>query len=100
MQAYARRWLSQKKVDCLRRERARRLAWLDMQERRRNEEKEEQLRNRRQRWTNPQRREDFNLLYHALESRLGRDTVWVEVSLCGTGVGAHQQNVVCCRVEV
>lgn len=46
------------------------MAWLEMQERRRNEEKEEQLRDRRNRWLNPKRQEDFNLLYQALESRL------------------------------
>ncbi|KAM8751672.1 IQ motif and ubiquitin-like domain-containing protein isoform 1-T1 [Acanthopagrus schlegelii] len=67
LQAFARRWLAQQEVDQVRRERDRRLAWLEMQERRRREEKEEQLRDRRQRWMNPQRREDFNLLYHALE---------------------------------
>uniref|UniRef100_A0A671UH66 IQ motif and ubiquitin domain containing n=1 Tax=Sparus aurata TaxID=8175 RepID=A0A671UH66_SPAAU len=67
LQALTRRWLAQQEVDRVRRERDRRLAWLEMQERRRREEKEEQLRDRRQRWMNPQRREDFNLLYHALE---------------------------------
>lgn len=72
LQSFARRWLAQQEVDRLRRERDRRLAWLDLQERRRSEEKEEQLRDRRQRWMNPQKREDFNLLYHALESRLKR----------------------------
>uniref|UniRef100_A0A3B4XZN0 IQ motif and ubiquitin domain containing n=1 Tax=Seriola lalandi dorsalis TaxID=1841481 RepID=A0A3B4XZN0_SERLL len=67
LQSFARRWLAQQAVDHLRRERDRRLAWLELQERRRREEKEEQLRDRRQRWLSPQRREDFNLLYHALE---------------------------------
>lgn len=70
LQALTRRWLAQQEADRVRRERDRRLAWLEMQERRRREEKEEQLRDRRQRWMNPQRREDFNLLYHALESTL------------------------------
>lgn len=74
LQTFARRWLAQQAVDRLRKERARRLAWLEMQERRRNEEKEEQLRDRRNRWLNPKRQEDFNLLYQALESRLqGRE---------------------------
>lgn len=71
LQAFARRWLSYQAVERLRRERDRRLAWLDLQEQRRREEKEEQLRDRRARWMNPERREDFNLLYHALQSRLG-----------------------------
>uniref|UniRef100_A0A665U3P6 Ubiquitin-like domain-containing protein n=1 Tax=Echeneis naucrates TaxID=173247 RepID=A0A665U3P6_ECHNA len=70
LQSFARRWLALQAVNQMRRERDRRLAWLELQERKRREEKEEQLRDRRQRWLSPQRREDFNLLYHALESRL------------------------------
>lgn len=70
LQSFARRWLAQQEVARLRRDRDRRLAWLELQEKKRKEEKEEQLRDRRHRWMNPQRREDFNLLYHALESRL------------------------------
>lgn len=68
LQSYARRWLARQEVERLRRERERRLAWMELQDRRRREEREEQLRDRRQRWMNPQRREDFNLLYRALES--------------------------------
>ncbi|XP_051807524.1 IQ and ubiquitin-like domain-containing protein isoform X2 [Acanthochromis polyacanthus] len=67
LQSFTRRWLAQQAVDRLKKERQRRLTWLQMQERKRREEKEEQLRDRRQRWTNPERREDLNLLYHALE---------------------------------
>ncbi|XP_056291668.1 IQ and ubiquitin-like domain-containing protein [Pseudoliparis swirei] len=67
LQSFARRWLARQEVDSMRTDRDRRLAWLEMQERSRTEEKKEQLRDRRRRWMNPQRREDFNLLYHALE---------------------------------
>ncbi|XP_012730407.2 IQ and ubiquitin-like domain-containing protein isoform X1 [Fundulus heteroclitus] len=67
LQSYARRWLAQEAVEQLRKERTRRLAWFEMQDRKCKEEKEEQLRHRRKRWLNPQSREDFNLLYHALE---------------------------------
>ncbi|KAA8590415.1 hypothetical protein FQN60_014349 [Etheostoma spectabile] len=70
LQSFARRWLARQEVNRLKRDRDRRLAWLELQETRRREEKEEQLRDRRQRWMSPQRREDFNLLYQALESRL------------------------------
>lgn len=70
LQSFVRRWLAQQEVNRLRRERERRMAWLELQERRRREEKEEQLRDRRQRMMNPRRREDINLLYQALESRL------------------------------
>uniref|UniRef100_UPI0037E70651 IQ motif and ubiquitin-like domain-containing protein n=1 Tax=Semicossyphus pulcher TaxID=241346 RepID=UPI0037E70651 len=64
LQSFARRWLAQQKVDRLRRDRDRRLAWLEMQERRR---RKEELRDHRHHLMNPQRREDFNLLFHALE---------------------------------
>ncbi|XP_035521403.1 IQ and ubiquitin-like domain-containing protein [Morone saxatilis] len=67
LQSFTRRWLAQQEVAGLRRERNRRIAWLDMQDRMRAEDKEKQLRDRRQRWMNPQTREDFNLKYQALE---------------------------------
>ncbi|KAL6106221.1 iqub [Pungitius sinensis] len=68
LQAFARRWLARQEVERLRRDRDQRLAWLQLQERRRRWEKEEQLKDRRLRRTNPQRRKDFHLLYHALET--------------------------------
>ncbi|CAJ1056035.1 IQ and ubiquitin-like domain-containing protein [Xyrichtys novacula] len=67
LQSFTRRWLAQQVVNQLRRDRDRRLAWLELQERKQKEEKEEQLKDRRQRWLNPRRREDFNLLFQALE---------------------------------
>ncbi|XP_061750345.1 IQ and ubiquitin-like domain-containing protein isoform X2 [Nerophis ophidion] len=67
LQAHIRRWLSTRAVERLRRQRDRRLAWMDLQERRRREEREEQMQDSRNRWSQPQKREDLNLLYHALE---------------------------------
>uniref|UniRef100_A0A3Q3A929 IQ motif and ubiquitin domain containing n=1 Tax=Kryptolebias marmoratus TaxID=37003 RepID=A0A3Q3A929_KRYMA len=69
LQSFIRRWLAQQAVDRLKRERSRRLAWLKIQEQKQQEEKNDQLRDRHERWMNPQRKEDFNLLYHALESK-------------------------------
>uniref|UniRef100_A0A668U7F3 IQ motif and ubiquitin-like domain-containing protein n=1 Tax=Oreochromis aureus TaxID=47969 RepID=A0A668U7F3_OREAU len=83
LQTFARRWLAQQVVDHLRKERVRRLAWLEMQERRRNEEKEEQLRDRRNRWLNPKRQEDFNLLYQALEKWRNEEEQRISSSLRG-----------------
>lgn len=57
-----------KTVDEMRRARDRRLIWMELRERRKIEEKEEQLRDRYQHWIRPQKKEDLNLLYHALES--------------------------------
>ncbi|KAM9814438.1 uncharacterized protein iqub isoform 3-T3 [Syngnathus typhle] len=67
LQAHTRRWLSCRAVERLRRERDRRLAWLDLQERRRHEERAEQLQDSHSRWMQPRKREDLNLLYKALE---------------------------------
>ncbi|XP_072241428.1 IQ motif and ubiquitin-like domain-containing protein [Leuresthes tenuis] len=83
LQSFARSWLAQQVVDQLRKERSRRLAWLELQERRRKEEKEEQLRDRRQRWMNPQSKEDFNLLYHALERWRNEEEQQINMSLRG-----------------
>ncbi|XP_018560559.1 LOW QUALITY PROTEIN: IQ and ubiquitin-like domain-containing protein [Lates calcarifer] len=84
LQSYARRWLARQEVERLRRERERRLAWMELQDRRRREEREEQLRDRRQRWMNPQRREDFNLLYRALEKWRCEEEQTINSSLCGS----------------
>ncbi|XP_054632292.1 IQ and ubiquitin-like domain-containing protein isoform X2 [Dunckerocampus dactyliophorus] len=67
LQAHTRRWLSCRAVDRLRRQRDRRLTWMDLQERRRQEEREELMQDSRNRWMQPKKREDLNLLYHALE---------------------------------
>ncbi|KAM3608973.1 uncharacterized protein V6R79_007803 [Siganus canaliculatus] len=83
LQTYARRWLAMQVVQSIRRERDRRLAWLDLQERRRREEKEHQLRDRRQRWMKPQRREDFDLLYQAIERWRREEEQQIDASLRG-----------------
>ncbi|KAM9753714.1 IQ motif and ubiquitin-like domain-containing protein [Menidia menidia] len=84
LQSYARRWLARQAVERLRRERSRRLAWLQLQEKKRQQEKEEQLRDRRQRWMNPQKKEDFNLLYHALEKWRNEEEMRINMSLRGS----------------
>ncbi|KAK2880549.1 IQ motif and ubiquitin-like domain-containing protein isoform X1 [Channa argus] len=95
LQSFARRWLAQQEVNQLRRERDWRLAWLDLQERRRIEEREEQLRDRRQRWMNPKRREDFNLLYHALEKWRREEEQQINSSLRG----AERKAALCSLLE-
>ncbi|KAM7397307.1 hypothetical protein PAMP_020291 [Pampus punctatissimus] len=95
LQAFARRWLARQVVEQLRRERDRRLAWLELQERRRREEKEEQLRDRRHRWMNPQRKEDFNLLYHALEKWRREEEQRINSSLRG----AERKAALCSLLE-
>lgn len=70
LQSFVRRWLAQQRVSVLRRERDRRLAWEEEQLRRRREEKKEQLMERHHRWSNPQRRDDFNQLYRSVASKI------------------------------
>lgn len=69
LQSFVRRWLAQQRVSVLRRERDCRLAWEEEQLRRRREEKKEQLMVRHHRWSNPQRRDDFNQLYRSVASK-------------------------------
>lgn len=69
LQAFVRRWLAQRKAVVLRMERDRRLAWQEQQVRRRREEQKEQLLERHRRWSDPQRREDFNQLYRSVASK-------------------------------
>ncbi|XP_075994006.1 IQ motif and ubiquitin-like domain-containing protein [Genypterus blacodes] len=95
LQAWARRWLARRAVDQLRSRRDVRLAWMDMQERRRKEEKEEQLRDRQRRWMNPRSREDFNLLYHALEKWRLEEEQQINVSLRG----AERKAALCSLLE-
>ncbi|XP_061578779.1 IQ and ubiquitin-like domain-containing protein [Cololabis saira] len=83
LQSYARRWLAQQTVDRLKKERKRRLDWLELQNKRREEEKEEQLRDRRQRWKKPQTRSDINLQYCALEKWRREEEQRINSSLRG-----------------
>lgn len=69
LQAFVRRWLAQQMAARLRRERDRRLAWQEEQLRRRREEQKEELLERHRRWSNPQRRADFNQLYRSVASK-------------------------------
>ncbi|XP_032404250.1 IQ and ubiquitin-like domain-containing protein isoform X1 [Xiphophorus hellerii] len=95
LQSYVRRWLAQEEVEQLRRERARRLAWFDLQERKCKEEKEAQLRERRRRWMNPQTKEDFNLLYHALQKWRSEEEEQINCSLRG----AERKAALCTLLE-
>ena len=68
LQTYARRWQAWRLTDMLRQDRELRLAWVEREERRKTEEKEEQVRGEHRRRMNPQNKADFALLYNALES--------------------------------
>lgn len=69
IQKYIRRWLAKLRTTRLRLEKELCLAWAEKEERRKKEEKEEQIRAEYHRRMNPEKKEDFTLLYNALESK-------------------------------
>ena len=79
IQKYYRRWLARRFVERVRKDRDARLAWeRDMAERRR-QEKLDRIRKEFERRMNPKTKEDFDLLYAALESMHARqytDHLW------------------------
>ena len=68
LQKYYRRWLARKYVQKVRADTEHRLEWERQEELRKKNEKEERIRREFERRMNPKTREDFDLLYHALES--------------------------------
>ncbi|XP_066579864.1 IQ motif and ubiquitin-like domain-containing protein [Amia ocellicauda] len=67
IQTYTRRWQAKRLTEGLRRDRDRHLEWLEQEEIRKRKEKEDRLRGEYERRMNPKTKEDFDLLYHALE---------------------------------
>lgn len=67
IQTYFRRFHAKKVVEQLREDKMLRLQWEEREELRKMEEREERLRKDYERRMNPKTKEDFELLYHALE---------------------------------
>ena len=68
LQTHWRRWLAQRYVAALRKEKQERAEWERKEEMRRQREREAHARREFERRMNPHTKEDFELLYHALES--------------------------------
>ncbi|KAM7127675.1 IQ motif and ubiquitin-like domain-containing protein isoform 2-T3 [Ciconia maguari] len=83
LQTYFRRWHAKKVVQNLREEKRLRLAWEAQEELRRKKEKEEKLRREHERRLNPKTKEDFELLYHALELWRQEETERINRTLTG-----------------
>ncbi len=64
-----RRWLAQRAVGRVRHANETRITWEKENEARKRSEKDERIRREYERRMNPKTREDFDLLYHALESK-------------------------------
>lgn len=69
IQKHARCWLAKRLTSQLRLDKELRLAWVEKEERRKKEEMKEQIRAEYHRRMNPEKKEDFVLLYNALESK-------------------------------
>lgn len=69
IQTHTRRWLAKRLTTQLRLDKELHLAWIEREERRKKEEKEEQIRAEYSRRMSPKKKEDFALLYNALESK-------------------------------
>ena len=68
LQKYWRRWLALRYVTKLKVDRQRRLDWEKQEEVKKREEKELRIKREFERRMNPKTKEDFDLLYAALES--------------------------------
>lgn len=67
LQSYFRRWKAQKYVNSIRQDHIRRIEWEKKEEERKRKEKERRLKEEYQRRMQPLSKEDFDLVYHALE---------------------------------
>ncbi|XP_069101065.1 IQ motif and ubiquitin-like domain-containing protein [Argopecten irradians] len=67
IQKYYRRWLAKRYVQRLKMDKQQRMEWERQEEIRKRKEKEERIKREFERRMNPKTKEDFDLLYHALE---------------------------------
>ncbi|XP_033745272.1 IQ and ubiquitin-like domain-containing protein [Pecten maximus] len=67
IQKYYRRWLAKRYVQKLKMDKQQRMEWERQEEIRKRKEKEERIKKEFERRMNPKTKEDFDLLYHALE---------------------------------
>ncbi|XP_075713282.1 IQ motif and ubiquitin-like domain-containing protein [Rhinoderma darwinii] len=95
IQTYFRRFHSKRVVQQLREERTLRLEWEEKEDLRKRKEKEERLRKEYERRMNPKNKEDFELLYHALE--LWRKEEVEQINQIYTG--AERKAALCALLE-
>lgn len=74
IQKYHRRWLAKRYVEKLKEDKIQRLEWERQEELKKKKEKEERIKKEFERRMNPKTKEDFDLLYHALESTSTENT--------------------------
>ncbi|XP_048692868.1 IQ motif and ubiquitin-like domain-containing protein isoform X3 [Caretta caretta] len=95
IQTYFRRWHAINVVQKLREEKRLHLEWEAQEELRKKREKEERLRREHERRLNPKTKEDFELLYHALESWRQEEIERINSTLAG----AERKAALCALLE-
>ncbi|NXG41845.1 IQUB protein, partial [Psilopogon haemacephalus] len=95
LQTYFRRWHAVNVVQNLRELKRLRLAWEAQEELQKKKEKEEKLRREHERRLNPKTKEDFELLYHAVELWRQEETERINRSL----TGAERKAALCGLLE-
>ncbi|OCT89049.1 IQ and ubiquitin-like domain-containing protein [Xenopus laevis] len=95
IQTYFRRFHARKVVQQLREEKNLRLEWEGKEDLRKKKEKEDQLRRDYERRMNPKTKDDFDLLYHALESWRKEELECINQ----TYTGAERKAALCALLE-
>lgn len=83
IQKYYRRWLSKRYVENLKEDKRRRLEWEKQEEIRKKKEKADRIKKEFERRMNPKSKEDFDLLYHALEKWRQEELTRINETLTG-----------------
>ncbi|KAK3558406.1 hypothetical protein QTP86_018012 [Hemibagrus guttatus] len=95
IQSHTRRCLAKRLTTQLRLNKELRLAWMEKEERRKVEEKQEQIRAEYHRRMNPEKKEDFALLYNALENWRKEQVEHINATLCD----AERKDALCALLE-
>ncbi|XP_017340179.1 IQ and ubiquitin-like domain-containing protein isoform X1 [Ictalurus punctatus] len=95
IQTHTRRWLAKRLTTQLRLDKEQHMAWVEREERRQKEDKEEQIRAEYHRRMNPEKKEDFALLYNALEMWRKEEEENINASLGG----AERKAALCALLE-
>ncbi|XP_030621203.1 IQ and ubiquitin-like domain-containing protein [Chanos chanos] len=83
LQRYVRAWQAKRFMAQLKQDKEQHQAWIESEERRKREEKDQQIRDEYNRRMNPENKEDFALLYNALEKWRREEVEQIKSSLSG-----------------
>ncbi|KAL0968081.1 hypothetical protein UPYG_G00262140 [Umbra pygmaea] len=95
LQTYTRSWLAKRKTYQLSQNRDLHLAWIEKEERRKRDERKEQMKAEHERRINPESRRDFALLYSALEKWKKEELEHIDATL----EGAERKAALCALLE-